>query len=134
MSFEAALNRQTPRALSVFRIIVGLLFFVHGMSKFFGVPPYPFGPVNLFGLSWFQGLIELIGGGMIALGVYTRIVAFILCGDMAVAYFMAHAPRGFFPQANGGLAAVLYCFAFLLLTFAGGGAWSLDRAVRKSDG
>lgn len=132
MSIEATLNQQTPRILSIFRIVVGLLFFAHGMSKFFGTPPWTFGPIATFGMIWFQGLIELIGGGLLALGLFTRPVAFILCGDMAVAYFMSHAAKNFFPHANGGLAAVLYCFSFLLLIFAGGGAWSLDRTVRKS--
>ena len=131
MAIESSLARQTPRILSVFRILVGLLFFVHGMSKFFGVPPYTMGQVTFPNMIWFQGLIELVGGGMLAAGIYTRAVAFLLCGDMAVSYFMAHASRGFFPQANGGVAALLYCWAFMLLIFTGGGAWSLDRTVRK---
>jgi putative oxidoreductase len=80
-----------------------------------------------------QGLIELIGGFLIAFGLFTRPVAFILAGDMAVAYFMSHAPRNFFPLVNGGDAAILYCFAFLYMWVAGGGAWSLDRLwVRES--
>ena len=132
MAVESTLNQQMPRVLSVFRIIVGLLFLAHGTSKFLGVPPWTFGPVNAFSLVWFQGLIEVIGGGLLALGLFTRPVAFTLCGDMTVAYFMTQAPKSFFPHANGGLPAVLYCFSFLLLIFAGGGAWSLDRAVRKS--
>lgn len=133
MAIESTLNQQTPRVLSIFRIVVGLLFLAHGTSKFLGVPPWTFGPIPAFGLTWFQGVIEVVGGGLMVLGLFTRPVAFILCGDMAFAYFMAHFPKGFFPSANGGLPAVLYCFSFLLLTFAGGGAWSLDRSVRKSE-
>ena len=134
MALENMLGRQSTRFLSIFRIALGLLFFVHGLSKFFGVPPYTMGAVTFPNLIWFQGLIELVGGGMLALGFFTRGVAFVLAGDMAVAYFMAHAPRAFIPHANGGTLAVLYCFSFLYLIFAGGGAWSLDRLVRKSAG
>ena len=80
-----------------------------------------------------QGVIEIVGGILLLLGVYTRVVAFILAGDMAVAYFMAHFPRSFFPAVNGGDAAVLYCFIFLYIFFAGGGPWSLDRAVLRQE-
>ena len=84
-------------------------------------------------LLYAQGLIEIVGGILLCLGVYTRIVAFILAGDMAVAYFLAHAPRSFFPAVNGGDAAILYCFVFFYIFFAGGGAWSVDRGLLKQD-
>jgi putative oxidoreductase len=84
-------------------------------------------------LLYVQGVIEIVGGILLLIGAYTRVVAFILAGDMAVAYFIAHFPRSFFPAVNGGDAAVLYCFAFFYIFFAGGGPWSLDRAVLKQD-
>jgi putative oxidoreductase len=103
----------SPRMLSVLRIMTGLLFLEHGRQKLFAFPP----PVNpgpaLFSLLGVQGIIELVGGILIAIGFLTRPVAFILAGDMAVAYFMRHAPRGFFPALNGGKLAILYCFVFL---------------------
>ena len=84
-------------------------------------------------LLYVQGVIEIVGGILLLVGVYTRVVAFILAGDMAVAYFIAHFPRSFFPAANGGNLAVLYCFVFFYIVFAGGGPWSLDRIVLKRD-
>ena len=81
-------------------------------------------------MSGFGGMLERVGGALLVLGLFTRPVAFILCGEMAIAYWSAHAPRGFFPVLNGGDAAILYCFIFLYLAFAGGGAWSLDRVLR----
>jgi putative oxidoreductase len=86
--------------------------------------------MSLLGL---QGVIELVGGGLLAIGLFSRPVAFILCGDMAAAYFIAHAPRSFFPLVNGGQAAVLFCFVFLFFSAAGAGAWSLDRARGVDD-
>jgi putative oxidoreductase len=83
----------------------------------------------MLSLSWTAGALELVGGALLALGLFTRPVAFILCGEMAFAYFLSHAPRGFFPVLNGGDAAILYCFVFLYLAFAGGGPWSLDRII-----
>lgn len=120
-----------PRMLSLLRIVVGLLFLEHGLSKIFNVPPQPnHAPYVLLTLvPGLAGLIELIGGAMLAVGLWTRCVALIMSGEMAVAYFMAHAPRNFFPLLNGGDAAILYCFVFLYFVFAGGGAWSLDRAL-----
>jgi putative oxidoreductase len=124
-----------PRVLSIFRLVTGLLFLEHGTNKLWNFPatpnhvPYQFDSL----VPGAQGLIELIGGFLIAFGLFTRPVAFILAGDMAVAYFMSHAPRNFFPLVNGGDAAILYCFAFLYMWVAGGGAWSLDRLwVRES--
>jgi putative oxidoreductase len=118
-----------PRMLSIFRIMTGLLFLEHGTNKLFNFPiTQNHAPYNIATLvPGAQGLIELIGGILIVLGLFTRPVAFILAGDMAVAYFMSHAPRNFFPIVNGGDAAILYCFAFLYMWVAGGGAWSLDR-------
>src|SRR5690242_6628268 len=118
-----------PRMLSIFRIMTGLLFLEHGTNKLFNFPiTQNHAPYNIATLvPGAQGLIELIGGILIVLGLFTRPVAFILAGDMAVAYFMSHAPRNFFPIVNGGDAAILYCFSFLYLWVAGGGAWSLDR-------
>jgi putative oxidoreductase len=118
-----------PRMLSILRIIVGLLYMEHGLAKVVGFPLQPnHRAYALFTLvPGLQGLLELVGGLLLALGLYTRIVAFILAGDMAVAYFMAHAPKGFFPLLNGGELAIVYCFLFLYLWLAGGGEWSLDR-------
>jgi putative oxidoreductase len=118
-----------PRMLSILRIIVGLLFMEHGLAKILGFPLQPnHAPYALFTLNpGLQGLLELVGGLLLALGLFTRPVAFILAGDMAVAYFMAHAPRGFFPLLNGGELAIVCCFLFLYFFVAGGGEWSLDR-------
>ncbi|HTV87804.1 MAG TPA: DoxX family protein [Stellaceae bacterium] len=119
-----------PRILSVLRIVVGLLFMEHGLNKIFGFPvgPLPHHPYVLFSLvPGLAGILESVGGGLIVLGLFTRPVALILSGEMAFAYFMAHAPHGFFPLQNRGEAAVFYCFVFLYLFVAGGGAWGLDR-------
>jgi putative oxidoreductase len=118
-----------PRMLSILRIMVGLLYMEHGLAKIVGFPLQPnHKTYALFTLvPGLQGLLELVGGLLLALGLYTRIVAFILAGNMAVAYFMAHAPRGFFPLLNGGELAIVYCFVFLYIWLAGGGEWSLDR-------
>jgi putative oxidoreductase len=124
-----------PRLLSVLRVIAALLFLEHGLQKLAGFPaplPLPAGEtVRAFSLLWFAGVIEVVGGVLLTLGLFTRPVAFVLSGEMAVAYFMAHAPRGFFPALNGGEAAVLYCFTFLYLAAAGGGAWSVDAMRTK---
>ena len=118
-----------PRMLSILRIIVGLLYMEHGLAKVVGFPLQPNRTAYaLFTLvPGLQGLLELVGGLLLALGLYTRIVAFILAGNMAVAYFMAHAPRGFFPLLNGGELAIVYCFVFLYFWLSGGGEWSFDR-------
>ena len=117
------------RMLSILRIMVGLLYMEHGLAKVVGFPLQPnHKAYELFTLNpGIQGLLELVGGLLLALGLFTRPVAFILAGNMAVAYFMAHAPRGFFPLLNGGELAIVYCFVFLYLWIAGGGEWSLDR-------
>ena len=118
-----------PRMLSILRIMLGLLYMEHGVAKVVGFPLQPnHKAYELFTLNpGIQGLLELVGGLLLALGLFTRPVAFILAGNMAVAYFMAHAPRGFFPLLNGGELAIVYCFVFLYLWVVGGGEWSLDR-------
>lgn len=119
--------RLSPAMLSVLRVMTGALFLEHGSQKLFGFPtPVRAGPA-LLSLLGIQGVLELIGGLLILLGLFTRPIAFLLAGDMAVAYFMSHTPRGFFPILNGGDAAILYCFVFLYLMVAGGGPWSLDQ-------
>ncbi|MET0272931.1 MAG: DoxX family protein [Phenylobacterium sp.] len=121
-----------PRVLSILRIVAALLFMQHGLMKLFEFPgPQPGAPDPLPPLLLAAAWIEVVGGGLIALGLFTRAAAFICSGQMAVAYFMAHAPQGFYPALNGGEGAVLYCFVFLYLVFAGGGPWSLDAVVRK---
>jgi putative oxidoreductase len=129
-SLYANLEKGRPYILSVLRIVVALLFLESGLQKYFGFPSA--GP-QMTPLLYVQGAIEIVGGILLLIGAYTRVVAFILSGDMAAAYFMAHFPRSFFPAINGGTAAVLFCFAFLYLVFAGGGAWSVDRAALKQD-
>ena len=120
-----------PRMLSISRIMIGLLFMEHGTAKVLDFPHQETHKAfDLLTLNpGAQGLIELIGGLLFALGLFTRPVAFLLAGDVWVAYFMAHAPKGFFPLLNGGELAVVYCFAFLYFWLAGGGEWSLDRLL-----
>ena len=122
----------SPRMLSVLRAMTGLLFLEHGTQKLFGFPPPPNPGPALLSLLGVQGILELVGGFLILIGLFTRPVAFILAGDMAVAYFMRHAPRGFFPLLNGGELAVLFCFVFLYLFVAGGGVWSVDEQRARS--
>lgn len=119
----------SPRLLSVLRIVTALLFMPHGTQKLFGIPGAQMAVPTVFSLMGFAGILECAGGLLILLGVFTRPAAFVLSGHMAVAYFMAHAPRGFWPILNGGELAVLYCFVFLYLAFAGGGPWSLAGAT-----
>jgi putative oxidoreductase len=125
------LERWTPQALSVLRIMTGLLFLEHGTQKLLGFPPSEHTFPSLFSLMGLQGVLELVGGFLIVIGLLTRPVAFILAGDMAVAYFMAHAPQGFFPTQNGGQLAILFCFVFLYLVFAGAGDWSVDGQIAR---
>ncbi|MDO9431715.1 MAG: DoxX family protein [Pseudomonadota bacterium] len=121
-----------PRVLSLLRIIAALLFMEHGLMKLFHFPsPQPGAPDPLPMILMAAAWIEVIGGGLLALGLFTRAAAFVCSGQMAAAYFMAHAPQGFWPALNGGEAAILYCFVFLYLVFAGPGIWSLDALVRK---
>ena len=122
-----------PRVLSIVRVVSALIFMAHGTQKLLNFPPNPPGraPVELFSLYGFAGALEIVGGILLVLGLLTRPVAFVLAGEMAFAYWMGHAPRNIYPILNGGDAAILYCFLFLYLAFAGGGAWSVDRAIWK---
>ncbi|MGE0043725.1 MAG: DoxX family protein [Vicinamibacterales bacterium] len=117
-----------PWLLSVLRIAAAASFMTHGTQKLFAMPVNePRDPVALLSLFGLAGILEVVGGALLLGGLFTRPVAFVLSGQMAVAYFMAHAPRGTFPVLNGGEPAVLYCFLFAYLAAAGGGALSLDR-------
>ena len=131
-SIEATCQTWAPRLLSLLRIIVGLLFIEHGTSKFFGFPSGgETGTVALFSLLGASGVLELVGGILLTLGLFTRITAFILSGEMALAYFIVHIPYSFFPLINRGEPAVFYCFLFLYMAAAGPGPWSLDALRRK---
>jgi putative oxidoreductase len=124
-----------PRALSVLRIMTGLLFLQYGMAKLLKFPAVPmFKDVTLFSLYGLAGALELVGGVLMVLGLFIRPVAFILAGEMAFAYFIGHAPRGFFPILNRGDLAILFCFVFFYLSFAGAGPWSLDALRNKAGG
>ena len=116
-----------PQALSLLRIITGLLIIQHGMAKLLGFPALPaFANVQPLSMIGAAGFIELIGGALLILGLWTRPVAFILAGEMAFAYFIGHFPKGFHPLINGGTLAALYCFACIYLSTAGAGPWSVD--------
>jgi putative oxidoreductase len=128
----AFLDAWTPRILSILRIVSALIFMEHGTQKWLNFPPLGRAAPEFMSMSGFGGVLELIGGALLVLGLFTRPVAFILSGEMAIAYWWSHAPRAFFPVLNGGDAAILYCFIFLYFAFAGGGAWSLDRFIRKT--
>lgn len=122
----------SPRVTGVLRIVTGLLFLEHGTAKLFGVPHVAmFDGLQLFSLMGLAGALELVGGFAIILGLFTRPIAFILSGQMAVAYFMAHSPKAFLPLVNQGELAVLYCFVFLYFAIGGAGAFSID-AARKA--
>jgi putative oxidoreductase len=117
-----------PRLLSLLRIVAALIFLEHGAQKLLGFPPMP-PPGSMpapFTLFWFGGILELFGGLLLLVGLFSRPVAFILSGEMAVAYWMFHAPKGLFPAVNMGDAAILYCFVFLYLSAAGPGPLSVD--------
>jgi putative oxidoreductase len=119
----------SPRLLSVLRIMTALLFLQHGTAKFFGFPHVAaFDNIQFASLLGAAGALEIVGGLLMLIGLFTRPVAFVLSGFMAVAYFMAHAPQDFYPLLNQGELAVLYCFVFLYFSVAGGGAWSVDAA------
>lgn len=120
-----------PMALSIFRFIAGLLMFQYGVAKLFKFPAVPFfAKVEVLSLYGIAGTFELILGGLLILGLFTRLAAFILSGEMAFAYFIDHAPKSFFPLLNGGTAAILFCFACLYLATAGGGPYSVDAMMR----
>ncbi|HEX8848937.1 MAG TPA: DoxX family protein [Gemmatimonadaceae bacterium] len=124
------------RMLSVFRIVAGALFISFGTMKIFGYPPIPPGspPIVLMSQMGIGGLLEVFGGILITLGLFTRPVAFVLAGEMAVAYFQFHFPQSFFPTTNMGTPAIMYCFFFLYLVFAGAGVWSVDAAIARRRG
>ncbi len=132
-SLEARLASYAPQVLSILRIMAGLLFLSAGLQKWFGfpnaVPAYAsLKPFSLIGIA---GLIECVGGALLTVGLYTRAAAFIMSGEMAVAYFLNRPARGFMPIANGGTLEVLFCFVFFYLLFAGAGPWSLDALWRR---
>ncbi len=122
-----------PRMLSVLRIMAGLLFLEHGSQKLLGFPPGTNPMPALLSMYGIAGLIELVGGALLALGLFSRPAAFIMSGEMAFAYFIGHAGNSFFPILNRGDAAILYCFVFLYIAVAGPGPWSLDRTMRHID-
>ncbi|MGO4704438.1 DoxX family protein [Microvirga sp. 2MCAF38] len=115
-----------PRLLAILRIVAALIFMAHGTQKLLDFPASGNGGPPLFSLFGLAGMLEIAGGILLVLGLFTRPVAFILSGQMAVAYWMAHAPKSPFPALNGGDAAILFCFVFLYLAAAGPGAWALD--------
>jgi putative oxidoreductase len=129
--FNKMLAAGEPMVLSIFRIITGLLLFQFGVAKLLKFPPVPFfekvEPLSLFGVA---GMFELVLGGLLILGLWTRLTAFILCGEMAFAYFIEHFPRGFIPLLNKGSLAIMLCFACLYLACVGGGPLSLDAVMR----
>jgi putative oxidoreductase len=129
---ETFLARWRPHILSILRIVAGFLIATHGAQKLFGFPSrLPGGTVPLMSLFGIAGIIETVGGILLLLGLFTRVAAFVLAGEMAVAYFMMHAPHGFWPLMNKGELAVINCFVFLYFAAAGGGEWSLDRLRRR---
>jgi putative oxidoreductase len=134
--FEPAGTPWTRRMLSVLRIVAGLIFFSTGTMKLFDFPPPPssmppFGLMSQLGIA---GILETFGGAAVVLGRFTRPVAFVLAGEMAVAYFQFHFPLSVFPTVNNGVPAVLYCFIFLYLTVAGAGEWSVDALIARARG
>jgi putative oxidoreductase len=129
---NAALAEWQPRILSILRIVAGLLFLQHGLVKMFAFPMAFPNPVPQFSQLWFAAAIEIAGGVLLILGLFTRWAAFVCSGLMAFAYFLGHAPRAMYPIQNGGNLAILYCFVFLYIFFAGPGPWSID-AKRSAD-
>ncbi|OQW54687.1 MAG: DoxX family protein [Candidatus Raskinella chloraquaticus] len=132
LGFFDRLQAYQPQVLGLLRIMTGLLFLQFGCAKILGILPWPSGQPAFLSLIWFAGMMELIGGALITVGFGTRLVAFLCSGEMAIGYFMSHFPRGFVPLTNGGNLAILFCFVFLYLAVAGGGAFSLDSARAKS--
>jgi len=130
---DATCKVWTPRILGILRIIIGFLFLQHGTAKLFGIPHVAmFDGLQLVSVLGLAGIMELVGGLLILVGLFTRQTAFILSGEMAFAYFMAHASHGFLPILNQGELAVVYCFIFLYFAFAGAGDYSIDAARSKA--
>ena len=131
-AFNTTLARFQPLVLSIFRVITGLLMFQYGAAKVLKFPIIPpFDKVEPLSLYWCAGCIELVLGGLLILGLWTRCVAFVLCGEMAFAYFISHFPRGFIPLLNGGELAIMFCFACLYICCAGGGPYGIDGMRKK---
>lgn len=124
-------GRYAPQALSLVRIVTALLFLLHGTSKLINFPPFPMALPEPGTLLWIAAVMELVGGLLLLAGLFSRPVAFVLSGEMAVAYWMFHAPRSTFPSVNEGEPAILFCFIFLLIAAAGPGPWSLDAARKR---
>ncbi len=116
----------SPRLLGLLRIVTAILFMEHGAQKLLGFPPSDHGSPEFLTLLWFAGVLELVGGFFVLIGWFTRPVALLLAGEMAVAYWTVHAPRAIYPAVNGGDAAILFCFIFFYLAAAGAGAFSVD--------
>lgn len=125
MDLTTTTARWAPQMLSVLRIVSALIFMAHGTQKILGFPASTMNPA-MFSLPWIAGVLELVGGALLLIGLFSRPVAFVLSGEMAFAYFLAHAPKSLYPALNGGDAAILYCFVFLYIFFAGPGPWSVD--------
>ena len=132
MNFNEVEAAWSPRLLGLLRIVTAILFMEHGAQKLLGFPPSDHGSPELLSLLGAAGILELVGGFFILIGLFTRPVAFVLAGEMAVAYWMVHAPKAIYPALNGGDAAILFCFIFLYLVAAGPGAFSVDGARQKS--
>jgi putative oxidoreductase len=132
-AMENFLRPWSAQLLSILRIVAGILLFEHGTTKYLNFPVGPMNNTSVGTMGGAAGVLELIGGVLLVLGLFTRPVAFILSGMAAVAYFYAHVPRGFFPILNGGELAALYCFTLLYIAAAGGGAWSVDKMWRKTE-
>lgn len=130
MALSDSLNRFQPYALGVLRIVAALQFIEHGTQKLFNFPVSDHAGAGLSALMLVAGILEALGGLLLLVGWFTRPVAFILSGQMAFAYFMAHFPRSFFPANNGGDAAILFCFLFLYLVFAGPGRFAMDNRAK----
>jgi len=131
---EATCKMWTPRILGILRIVVGFLFLQHGTAKWFGVPHVAmFDGMNMMSLIGAAGVLELAGGLLVCLGIFTRVAAFILSGEMAVGYFMVHAPQGLLPILNQGELAVMYCFVFLYLAVAGSGSYSVGALLCRKN-
>lgn len=132
--FEPSRSPWTGRMLSILRIVAGAVYITFGTMKLFNYPPMPAGmpPIQLMSQLGLAGTLEVVGGLLILIGLFTRPVSFVLAGEMAVAYFQGHFPQSFFPSVNMGTPAILYCFIFLYMAFAGAGPWSVDAMIARS--